>query len=181
MTLTFQGHSRSNVAASWIRQRERHFKDVVLTIPFHFLQDCPDPEQYKELHFKLLKNVHDILKDPGRNIGLAICDSNLDLCKQFINSISIADLEEEPADFAAGHRVRSSVLEYIRARTEQNAEFPLHGTIEKIGSSWDGSKVGQLDEVDTLFVLDPKTSPIPSHLPTTFLSCRMRESTMLNS
>ncbi len=48
-----------------------------------------------------------------------------------------------------------------------NEEFPFRGSIKKIGSCWDGSKVGKLDKVDTLFVLDPKQVTISKYFPGT--------------
>ncbi len=99
--------------------------------------------------------MQNTLENPDRHNEFAVSDTNLSLFTKYVQCISIAELEEERANFAAGRNVRTSVIEYIQARTGANADFPLRGFIKKIGSSWDGSKVGQLDEVDTLFVLDP--------------------------
>ena len=119
-----------------------------ITTGFYFQQEKDlDPVQYKTLHFQMVEKIKKNLKDPISHPGL-------ELCTQYVQAISISELEEESANFAAGHQVRTSLIEYLRKRTEQNGDFPLRGWIKKIGSSWDGSKVGQLDEVDTLFVLD---------------------------
>ncbi len=83
-------------------------------------------------------------------------EETLQLFRSYVEGISLSDLEKERAAFSSGHQIRSSILNTINDRIEINKEFPFHGSIKKIGSCWDGSKVGQLDEVDTLFVLDPR-------------------------
>ncbi len=85
-----------------------------------------------------------------------ISENKLHRFEECFKEISIAEIEEERANFAAGHGIRSSVLKHISDKTDRYSTFPFKGSIEKIGSSWDGSKVGKLDEVDTLFVLDDK-------------------------
>ncbi len=102
------------------------------------------------------------LVHPERRAEFPVSETNLNLITEYAQSISIPELEEERVNFAAGHKVRTTLIEYIMERTVRNADFPLGGYIEKIGSSWDGSKVGKLDEVDTLFVLDPKHISVDS-------------------
>ncbi len=72
----------------------------------------------------------------------------------YAEGISIADLEEEITNFKDGNAVQNSILRFISQRTERNQTFPLSGHITRIGSSWDGTKVGHLDEVDILYVLN---------------------------
>ena len=79
----------------------------------------------------------------------------LHLFRTYAECITLSDLEKDRAVFSSGHKIRISLLSHISDRIEMNEEFPFSGRIEKIGSCWDGSKVGQLDEVDTLYVLDP--------------------------
>ncbi len=81
-------------------------------------------------------------------------EEKLRLFRQYAQGLSVFHLEEEMTVFADGHKVRQGIIDFIRQRTEQNSRFPLVGHIIKIGSSWDGTKVGHLDEVDTLYVLN---------------------------
>ncbi len=73
---------------------------------------------------------------------------------EYAEGISIADLEEEMTNFKDGNAVQNSILHFISQTTERNQAFPLCGHITAIGSSWDGTKVGHLDEVDILYVLN---------------------------
>ncbi len=74
---------------------------------------------------------------------------------EYAKCISLSQLRKEPRRFAEGHDIRTSILDYIRYKTRQTGTtFPFRGHIKKIGSSWDGSRVGNLDEVDTLFLLE---------------------------
>ena len=72
----------------------------------------------------------------------------------YVGGISVADLEEEMTNFKDGNTVRQRILHFINQRTKLNETFPLNGQITSIGSSWDGTKVGHLDEVDTLYILN---------------------------
>ncbi len=83
-----------------------------------------------------------------------LSQAKLQLFRQYAEGISLSDLEEEITVFGDGHKVRQGIIDFIIQRTEQNDKFPLRGNITKIGSSWDGTKVGYLDEVDTLYVLN---------------------------
>ena len=71
----------------------------------------------------------------------------------FAKGISRPDLEELRASYSEGHDTRTFLINHIRSKTQDNKKFPLPGCIEQIGSAFDGSKVGQLDEIDTLYVL----------------------------
>ena len=83
-----------------------------------------------------------------------IPDEKLEHFSAYAEGISVADLEEEITNFKDGNAVRNQILRFISQRTEWNLKFPLGGHITGIGSSWDGTKVGHLDEVDTLYVLN---------------------------
>ena len=93
----------------------------------------------------------------------ALSEETLNLFRNYAEGISLPDLEKERTVFSSGHKIRSSILSHIYYRIEMNEEFPFRGSIKKIGSCWDGSKVGQLDEVDTLFVLDPNQVTISKY------------------
>ncbi len=71
----------------------------------------------------------------------------------FAEGISIPELEKLRASYSGGHDARTLLINHIRSKTQNNKKFPLPGCIEEIGSAFDGSKVGQLDEIDTLYVL----------------------------
>ncbi len=77
-----------------------------------------------------------------------------DIFKQFVCGISIPDLEKEGADFTKGNKVITSLVDHISAITKTDSKFPFKGSIKKIGSCWDCSKLGHVDEVDLLFVID---------------------------
>ncbi len=112
--------------------------------------------QYKELYFKIVGDcsIANVTKS-----GPSVAEGYLTNCGKFdhiSDSISIPDLATERGSFAADRKLRTSVLDYIE-NLIVNSNFPCSGHIRKIGSCWDGSKAGNLDEVDVLFVLDRST------------------------
>ena len=110
--------------------------------------------RYKEEHIKLAKAVHSI--EPSIPSSVTANSGSKERLRRFeecFQVIKIALLEEERTNFAIGEDLRSSIIEHIKKRTNCNT-FPFRGHVKKIGSSWDGSKLGVLDEVDTLYVLD---------------------------
>ncbi len=68
-------------------------------------------------------------------------------------TISLTELERNKTQFASCDRLRKDILNQVITAT-RNDTFPFRGHVKKIGSCWDGSKIGHLDEVDTLFILD---------------------------
>ncbi len=127
-----------------------------------------EPSDHQELYAELVCKVQETLVSASdSNSETPLSDKTLQLFRSYVEGISLSDLEKERAVFSSGHRIRSSILNRIYNRTEMNDEFPFRGRIEKIGSCWDGSKVGQLDEVDKLFILDP-TQVIIIHADTDF-------------
>ena len=105
-------------------------------------------------YFRLTRALH---KDMDATLlSLEKCtlpEDKLAKFSAFAEGISVADLEEEITNFKDGNEVRHRILRFIRLRTEEDETFPLGGYITRIGSTWDGTKVGHLDEVDTLYVL----------------------------
>ncbi len=73
--------------------------------------------------------------------------------KEFVQGISVPDLEKEAADFRNGHGTLKSLLDHAIKVTKESKLFPFKGCIKEIGSCWDCSKIGQVDEFDLLFVL----------------------------
>ncbi len=71
----------------------------------------------------------------------------------FLRGLSIPEFENDTANYARENYMRDTLLEHIRNVTTQNQNFLFEGHVEKIGSSWDGSKLRQVDEVDLLYVL----------------------------
>ena len=99
--------------------------------------------------------LHEALSTASISCGnCTLPDEKLALFGAYAEGISIADLEEEITRFKDGNTVRNRILHFISQRTERNETFPLVGHVTRIGSSWDGTKVGRLDEVDTLYVLN---------------------------
>ncbi len=80
-----------------------------------------------------------------------LSESNTSKFRDLVNGISFDHLEAVEADFKKGNEVRDCLIDFIKDRTQT---LDLRGEITKIGSSWDGTKVGHLDEVDTLYVLN---------------------------
>ncbi len=74
--------------------------------------------------------------------------------RTYLQNINIPELENEKADFIKGNSIRDALIAHIRKLTAENEAFHFVGSVEKIGSSWDGSKLHQIDEVDLLFVLN---------------------------
>ncbi len=108
----------------------------------------------EDSYFQLIRALHKEIK--ATSISLEKCtlsEEKLAEFRAYSEGISVADLEEEITNFKDGNEVRHRLLRFIRQRTEENKAFPLGGHITRIGSSWDGTKVGHLDEVDTLYVL----------------------------
>ncbi len=71
----------------------------------------------------------------------------------FLRGLSLPELETERANYRAGNSVRDTLLKHICDVTTENGGFPFTGCVKNIGSSWDGSKLHKVDEVDLLFVL----------------------------
>ena len=69
------------------------------------------------------------------------------------STISLSELQRDKARFASGDHLRKDILKQVTMVTKRDT-FPYRGRIKKIGSCWDGSKIGHLDEIDTLFILD---------------------------
>ncbi len=108
-------------------------------------------DRYFQLTHALQKEMNEA------SISLEKCtlpDKKLAQFSAYAEGISIADLEEEITNFKDGNAVRNRILHFISERTERSEAFPLGGHITRIGSSWDGTKVGHLDEVDILYVLN---------------------------
>ncbi len=83
-------------------------------------------------------------------------DETVNNFRMFLRDLSIPELEKDRANFAIGNSVRDMLLKHIRDLTTDNENFHFDGRVEKIGSSWDGSKLHQVDEIDLLFVLSKK-------------------------
>ncbi len=116
-------------------------------------------DQYQRHYLKHKAEVYHQLAhcwENGTVDRYSTCGQILSNFTEFSKGISLSQLRKERRRFAEGHEIRISILDDIRYKTRQTADntFPFRGHIEKIGSSWDGSRVGNLDEVDTLFVLE---------------------------
>ncbi len=130
--------------------------------PFVLFQEdrIPHPDDFEQEHIKVTKKMHHMFETiPESATPKSACSLASDSLRRFkacFQEISIAEIEGERADFAIGHTLRRSMLDHIVERTKNNEIFEFRGCVHKIGSSWDGSKLGALDEVDTLYVLDEK-------------------------
>ncbi len=69
------------------------------------------------------------------NMPCRISDNTLRRFEECFKEISIAEIEEERANFAAGHRIRHSILKYISAKTDRYSPFPFKGSIKRLGQA----------------------------------------------
>ena len=114
----------------------------------------PTAAHFEDSYFQLIRALHKEMNAASISLeNSTLPEEKLAQFRAYAEGISVADLEEEITNFKDGNEVRHRILRFIRQRTEENETFPLGGYITRIGSSWDGTKVGHLDEVDTLYVL----------------------------
>ncbi len=80
--------------------------------------------------------------------------------KDWVKRIDIYDLENDKADFYVDEKIVTKFTAYrntMAAELHKYAEcdgIKLHGQTKNIGSCQDGSKVGKMNEADSLYVLD---------------------------
>ena len=111
-------------------------------------------EVYKARYLALEKECHAAKQQAAGSLQESRSNEVPDIFRQFVRGISIPDLEKEGADFMKGNEVITCLLDHIGAITKTGSRFPFKGCIKKIGSCWDCSKLGHVDEVDLLFVID---------------------------
>ncbi len=75
------------------------------------------------------------------------------------NDIDIRDMDQHLADFSQGSDIGPPLAE-IRESLEtgiRESDFPCDGRLAQIGSFYDGSKTGRLNEMDCLYVVSEPT------------------------
>ena len=112
--------------------------------------------EYKQFYYATLTEISSTRTlNPNCSAGCEQ-DGRVANFRKFLQGLSVPELEKEKANYATGNSVRDMLLKHIRDVTIENESFLFEGRVEKIGSSWDGSKLHQIDEVDMLFVLSKK-------------------------
>ncbi len=101
------------------------------------------PEYFDDTYFRLSSALHKAIHTASISLDKSpLTEETFAQFSAYVEGISIADLEEEITNFRDGNTVRNRILRFIQQRTERNETFPLAGHIVRIGSSWDGTKVG---------------------------------------
>ncbi len=125
-------------------------------ILFPVQEEGPAPCEYKAFYYRTLDETCSTRTLNTMIVRNKIEDEAVDNFRMYLRGLSIPDLEKEKANYATGNTVRDLLLKHIRDVTTGNAKFRFEGSVEKIGSSWDGSKLHQVDEVDLLFILSKR-------------------------
>ncbi len=123
---------------------------------FYTQEEGPEACEYKDFYYTTLSEVSSTRTLDVMSIPVGEQDGAVRNFRMFLRGLSIPELEKERANYATGNSVRDMLLRHIRDVTTENEDFCFEGQVEKIGSSWDGSKLHQVDEVDLLFVLSKK-------------------------
>ncbi len=80
--------------------------------------------------------------------------------KEWVDSVDIYNIEKEAVNFAAADAIVTGFGDYrqkIGRELSQHFRYEdinLPGEMTNIGSCWDGSKVGKVNEVDSLYVMN---------------------------
>ncbi len=80
--------------------------------------------------------------------------------KQWVKKLNIYDLDKDKADFYLDEAIVTKFEDYRRkiavelAKRVEYDSIKLKGQTKNIGSCHDGSKIGKMNEVDSLYVLD---------------------------
>ncbi len=110
--------------------------------------------EFKGFYYKTLTEICPTRTLEHKPIPDSKEDKTVGNFRRYLRSISVPELEKEKANYLVGNSVRDMLLKHISDVTTGNKDFLFEGRVEKIGSSWDGSKLHQVDEVDLLFVLN---------------------------
>ncbi len=110
-----------------------------------------------ELYYKSLANAK--ISTPTEQKS-SIKQYSLKEFQEWVEKVDILDLEKEAINFAAADTIVTGFGDY-RCEVGRNIsrEFKyeyvsLPGEMKNIGSCWDGSKVGKMNEVDSLYVME---------------------------
>ncbi len=107
-----------------------------------------------------------------------------DACRQWVRKLDIYDLEKEMANFSLYEELVDMFGQYTRQVAKELANhfayegIKLRGRLSDIGSCHDGSKVGQMNEVDNLYVLESDIiieKSNPKGLYRIFINCNKHE------
>ncbi len=80
--------------------------------------------------------------------------------QQICLNLNIHDLSKDKANYTDNYDDRRSLVKHVKQIVNLTGSFCLRGSILEIGSCWDGSKLGSIDEIDLLFVLDESQNDI---------------------
>ncbi len=114
-------------------------------------------------YFRLLSEAQ---IQPADTVSSADLDTTVDIPRSVVDwtySINITSLDNSKIDFARDFDIVECFREY-RQQIQKNLQKHLlqqlpaykdgQGSLANIGSCWDGSKIGRMNEMDCLFIMD---------------------------
>ncbi len=127
---------------------------------FFSITDLLDIEGIKKLYYESLQDVR--LEKPADHESHAGDTSRYHerIFKQWAEKVNIWELEKNTVNFALAEDIVTSFEKYYNT-VDRKLSTGFHyngvnlpGQLRNIGSCWDGSKVGKLNEFDSLYVMN---------------------------